>query len=156
MINLEEFCRFWLGDLTEDELSCESMQLLLDITFMQFPDASDCELKYRALVNILQYLIRKESKGTSGSEGTGNVTRRKEKRGNTEIEVYWDSASSSGDDASWSSILTDLEDDPTSIGCTPFPDASGSGSVIIGVSKCRFDPVAPWRQNLITPTRKLW
>ena len=147
---LATFIRFWLGGLTEEDISTEDLQTIIDMTRSQYPEATDCQLKYYATVNTLNWFIRKGST----SESTGEVKSREEQRGKTKIKVEYDVGSATGDGWGWAKTLEDLEKDPNSIGCVVFPD--GKGLVVIGVTKGRFETVAPWRQNLTTPTRKLW
>ena len=157
-ISIIEYVRWWLGNLLGSVISDEDMQKILDMVRLQYPDASDCQLLFYTTVAVLEWIIRKESQGSSGSVGTGEVSKRIEKRGRTSIEVAYDVGTSGGTSGSWDSILEDLLGNPDSIGCPVFPvSTSGEiGSVVFGITKNRFETSAPWRQNALTPKKKTW
>ncbi len=144
--------RFWLS-LTDADISDADLLIILDGVKAQYPSATDCQLKYYFAVAVLEHFIRASSKGSAGSTGTGAIKKRREKRGNSEVELQYDVGTSGGTQASWDTILEDLKKNPNSIGCTPFPitpdEAGAQGSVIIGgLGSGRFETNTPWRQNL--------
>jgi len=157
-ISVIEYIRFWLGNLPESVISDEDMGKIIDLVRAQYPSISDCELLYRSTVAVLEWLIRQDSQGSSGTVGSGEVKKRTEERGRTKISQEWDVGTSGGTTGSWDSILEDLLANPDSIGCSVFVDnaTSNTGSVIIGVTKDRFDTASPWRQNLLSPKKKSW
>ena len=155
-----EYVRWWLGNLTESQLSEEDMQKLMAMVNTQYPDATLCQKQYYLAVSVLKFLIRKDSQGGAGSVGSGDVKSLEESRGDTKIKKEWyDSSTSTASSASWDTILEDLESEPDSIGCSVFSEetSTSTGSVIIGgTGKDRFDTSAPWRENLLSPKRKSW
>jgi len=157
-VEIREYLRFWFGNLPESVISDEDMDAIIELVRIQYPDATDCQLLYYSALAILSWLIRKDSQGSSGQVGTGEVKSREESRGKTRIKVDFDVGTSGGSTGSWVSMLEDLQADPNSIGCPVFPISTAGeiGSVIIGVTKDRFDTAAPWRQNLLSPKKKSW
>ena len=154
---IEVYIRFWLGNLSESDVTPEDFDKIIELTRVQYPTATDCQYLYYTTVNLLSWLIRQDSQGSSSSTVAGAVTKRKEKRNNTEIEVTYSDGGESVTSASWETLLDDLESNPDSIGCIPFQaSTSGTGSVIIGSSKDRFETASPWRQNQLSPKRKSW
>ena len=153
-----EYIRFWLGNLPESVISDEDMGKIIDLVRLQYPNISDCELLYRSTVAVLEWLIRQDSQGSSGTVGSGEVKKRTEERGRTKVSQEWDVGTTGGTTGSWSSILDDLLQNPDSIGCSVFaiPTSGEIGSVVFGITKNRFETSAPWRQNAKTPTKKTW
>lgn len=154
------YIRFWLGNLPESVISDEDMAQIIAIVRLQYPSATDCQLLYYSALAILSWLIRKDSQGSSGTTGTGEVKRLEESRGKTKIVKEWNVGTSGGTTGSWDSILEDLLANPDSIGCPVFsvdPDSGTAGGMVtINVSKDRFDTGTPWRQNLLSPKKKSW
>ncbi len=131
--------RFFLGDITIAIVSDENLQTLLDTVQVQYPSASECEIKYKFALTTLGWLIRAEAKGSAGTGNAGGeVKERSEKRGKSEITVkYSTSGTTSGTATGWAKVLEDLKADPSSIGCNPIvtstsTSTTNSGKVIIG------------------------
>lgn len=153
-----DYFRWWAGNVSESTISDEDLQKILDMTRNQYPNVDSCTTLYRFIVNVLLWLIREASKGSTSSTVAGAVTKIYEQRGGTTKYEEYSDGGDTVTSASWSTMLEDLEDNPSSIGCSPTLSSSdgSTGSVIIGVSKDRFDTSTPWRQNQLTPKRKSW
>ncbi len=134
-VELITWLRFWLADITEATISDANMQIILDTVQAQYPSASECETKFRFAVQVLEWLIRNQAKGSSGSSGSGAVKSREEKRGASTIKIAYDTSGTVASSTGWDKVLEDLLAAPNSIGCTVFPSTGSttqSGSVIIG------------------------
>ncbi|AUR89068.1 head completion adaptor [Vibrio phage 1.121.O._10N.286.46.C4] len=155
--------RFFLGAIDENVITDTNLTIILDMVQAANPDATDCLIKFKFVVAVLEWLIRAEAKGSAGSVGNGEVKKRKEKKNGREIEVEYAVGTSGAVTSSWASVLEDIKADPDSIGCTPFPPAtgggseSGGGSVLIGGNGTKvFETNAPWYKNGLHTSRKLW
>lgn len=126
-----EFIRFWLGGLPTSTISDETIIYIIEQVRLAHVDITDCQLKYYSIVAVLEWLIRKNYQDGGSTGGSGSVRRVKEVVGrkSREIEYQNNESGSSG----YQSILDGLLNDPTSIGCDPFPsDGNAQGLVLIG------------------------
>ena len=126
-VEIATYIRWWLCGVSTSVISDQDMIDLITPNITKY-DTSLCKITYYSTIDILNYLIRCQdaSKGTSG--GDGALTRRREKRGKTEIEVeYGDSTASSS--SGWDKILSGLYDDPSSIGCDPLSDVNDDDKI---------------------------
>jgi len=128
---IEEYLRFWFGDLTESQISSENMQKIIQLVIDRNPEYTGCQVVYYSAVEVLQWLIRQQSKGQAGSLGAG-LSKKTEKVGDVSISqeyAFNDSSVTSG----WDRVLEDLEEDPSSIGCIVFTDSKEDmGLVLLG------------------------
>lgn len=144
MTNMEliTWIGFWLN-LSEEDISDTTLDIIIEGIRSQYPDATDCQLKYYLAVRTLEYFIRLGSKPTTGS---GSISKIREKVGKREKEVTYNAGNNGV--ATWDTLLDDLKSDPSMIGCEPFPDTGNSlGRVFIGGTGDRYSPVAPYRQS---------
>lgn len=120
-----DWLRVWLG-VDESIIDDTVLQFILDMVQNQYPDSTDCRIKYEFTKATLEYLIRTGAV----SQGSNKAFKRiKEKNSRREVEHEF----TTSDDAltGWDRVLDDLINDPTSIGCNPFEDVVAS-KVIIG------------------------
>jgi hypothetical protein len=132
--NTEEirtYIRQWLAEVSTSVLSDDVMDIFITNNISTYVD-NLCKITYYSTVDCLKWLIRKQAvaEGTSGAAGA--ATKRREKNSRREIEVEY---SSSGSSYGWQKILDDLFDNPSTIGCYPFSEASDDNlvcNVILG------------------------
>lgn len=145
------YIRFWLGNVDTSIITDEDMTFLIAVNIGKYGE-DNCKIVYYSTLDILRWLIREGAKGSSGSAGSGEVSERREKIGKREILEKYAVGTSSGQATGWDKVLEGLLDSPSSIGCNPIDSGTGTGtgggSVIIGVSKDKFDHATPWRSNL--------
>lgn len=154
LVEIEAYCRFWLGNLSESQMTSADMQVLIAMNIGKYGE-DNCKITYYSMLDILRWLIREQAKGSSGSGGGAGTYQKKiqEKVGKRErtIEYGIDTSGATAAVASgFDKILEDLLANPSTIGCNPIDSGTGGeagGSVIIGVSKDRFDMATPWREN---------
>ncbi len=160
LLEVEQYIRFWLGNLEESQISSADMQILIAMEVGKYGNTAICKVTYYSTLAVLRWLIREGAKGSSGSVGGGAISKVKEQVGKRVKEVTYDVGTSSGTSSGWDKVLKDLMADPSTIGCNPIDTVVGAtsgGSVIIGGSgKDRYDSATPWRQNRLSPTRKTW
>ena len=148
---LNDFIRFYLGDIDETVIKDTNLNIIIQSVLTQGIAQNDCQEKYYSTKAVLEWLIRADAKGSSGSVGSGDVKLREEEIGKRRIRVEYDVGTSKGTNSSWSSVLEELIDNPTSLYCNPFPvtetdpENANTGAVRIGVTKERFSTAAPWR-----------
>ena len=121
--------RFFLGNLSEDDISDADLTIIIDAVLVQYATGTDCDQLYYSVVATLRWLIRQES-----SE-SGGLRINEEKEGNVSYKQEF--ATDLGDGPTgWSKILSDLLAAPATIGCTitPIVVAEDKGMVIIGTS----------------------
>lgn len=147
----EEFIswlRFFLANLSTDIISDADLQIILDQVKTQYPEASDCRIKYEFAVETLNHLIRK---GSVEEGANGELRSRLEKNGQRSIKIEYNSGSTDGTLSGWESILANLQADPDSVGCVVFPPVEGvvsSGIVIIGGQDVpRYSTASPWLKS---------
>ena len=109
---IQDYVRFWLANLPESDISVEDFNKVIEITRVQYPEATDCQMYYYVAVAVLNWLIKLSGQSAGGS---GQVSQIREKRGNTEKEVYYDTDSDTS--SNWTTILDNLLSDPSTIGC---------------------------------------
>lgn len=119
---IEVYIRWWLGNVSTDVMSTQDMIDIINYNISKYGDEALCKITYYSTVDILNWLIRSQAASLGESSGAGALTRRREKRGKTEIEVEY-SESSSGV-YGWEAILDELLSKPSSIGCDPFSDST--------------------------------
>jgi hypothetical protein len=138
------FIRFWIGNLPVSEISDGDLTTIISGVRLQYPDASDCLLKYYSVKRTLEWLLRKDNQATSGSDASGAVSKRLEEIGNRKIEIQYATNGVASTSGGYQDILDMLEEDPSSLGCDPFPSSSPSTSTVIvgGVSQAQYDKVA--------------
>lgn len=122
--------RWWLGDIDEDVISDDVLDTLYYMTTSRYGEDDVCEIVYRQTVATLEWLIREDAQSTS-STGTGELTKKEESEGDLTIIEEYDVGSDSTS-ASWDTVLEDLEDNPSSIGCDYSSDSETTGDLIIG------------------------
>lgn len=125
------FVKFFLN-LDSSIIDDTALQTILDMVSDQYPDINDCQKKYYYTVAVLRQLIRNDARGEAGQAGSGAVKKRTEKYDSTEISVEYDVGTTSSTATGWDAVLADLEEDPTTIGCTPFATSGTTSGVIIG------------------------
>ncbi|BAV80932.1 hypothetical protein [Vibrio phage RYC] len=159
---LNTFVRFFLADISESIIPDATLNVIIQSVLDSGTATSDCQEKYYSVKATLEWLIRNQAKGSSGSVGSGAVKKRKERIGYREIEEEYDTGTSSGTASGWDKILEDLLADPTILLCNPFPTtgggdsgSSGGGVFIGGTGKDRFETSAPWRNNR-KATKTIW
>lgn len=136
------FVRFWIGNLPISEISDSDMTVIITMVRSQYPAANDCELKYYATKNVLEWLIRKDNQASSGTNATGAVTKRVEEINTRRIEVTYDSSGETATAGGYQDILDMLEADPTTLGCRPFESTMNTGTIIVGgTSQAQYDKV---------------
>ena len=81
--NLEvaEYIRFWLGGLTDSNVSDSTILTIIDIVEARDPTYTPCDLVYHSTVELLNWFIRSQARGSSGAAGSGAVKSRTEKSG---------------------------------------------------------------------------
>ena len=139
---INAFIRFWLGDITTDTITDETLNYIIQLNIDKDPAYTGCDVIYYSTVDVLKWLERKQESGTIAS---GEIKRRKEKVGDVEISEEYNLASDTSGIDGWSTILQDLQTNPSIIGC-PITDTSVGGSklggvLIGGVSQEEYDRV---------------
>ena len=119
-VEIAEYVRWWL-QVGTSVISDQDMIDLINPNIAKYVDDL-CKITYYSTIDILHWIIRAQDGGTGSSGGSGAVTKRREKRGKTEIEVEYDDTSNSS--SGWQKVLDDLLNNPNSIGCTPFADST--------------------------------
>lgn len=150
---LNEYVRYFL-DLTILEMDDTELNRIIQEVLDSGLATTECQEKYYSIKRVLEKLIIKQASASGSTGGSvGAVTKRKEKRGNSEIEInYSDNTGSISTATGYDKILEDFLKDPDSfLLCDVFPstDSSAQGSVIIGGRGSNmFDTNTPWRQNM--------
>jgi hypothetical protein len=155
----EDYARFWLGNLSETQMSSADMQVLIAMNIGKYGE-DNCKIAYYSMLDILRWLIREGAKGSAGSAGSGAVKLREESIGRRKIREEFDTSGTSATSSGFDKVLEDLLANPSTIGCNPIDSGSGgdgnSGSVIIGVNTDKYTFSSPYRRNLNKPTSSLW
>lgn len=145
--------RFYLGNLPETIISNTDMTRIIDLITTSHPEYTNCDMLYYSTVETLRFLVRvseRGSAGTGGTTGSGDLKKFTEKVGQMTITKEYDVGSTSGStgkEAGWDRLLTDLLDNPSLIGCPITQDnttTAGSkyGAVHIGgVSQGEYERV---------------
>lgn len=144
VLEIEEYLRFWFGDLSEEEMSSVNMQRIIQMVIDRDPSYTGCQVVYYSAVEILKWLMREQSKEAGSSGTSGRVLKKKtEKVGAVTIaEEFSSDESSSSNPLGWDKVLEDLESNPSSIGCVVFSNADKANRVIFGgVSQKEYDRV---------------
>lgn len=128
--------RYFLGGIDEEVMTDEVMDYIINIYVDQYSleDEDFCIVTYKSLIAVLRYLIRQEA-SDDGSTGSGEVTRRREKRGLQEVELQYDiqSSTSPNGKTTWQDILDDYLAHPEYVCASLINiDDAGKGIVIIG------------------------
>lgn len=155
---LNEFVRFYLSLPTTVMDDVELGQIIQNVLDSGIA-TTDCQEKYYSAKAVLEQLIRKEAVGSSGQQGSGEISKIREKIGKREKEISYAVGTTGAVKSSWQSVLDELIADPKGqLLCDPFPDAAdaGMGAVLIGgVSQKQYDKVAnnpDRRSGLCSPT----
>lgn len=157
---LNEFVRFTLGGLSQSVIDDATLDKVIQNVLDANLANNDCQEKFYSVKQTLIYLDTKTAAGSASTGASGALKSIEEEVGKRRIKKTWETSGDSGTAASWSNVLEDFLADPKSyLLCEPFPTPAGEGtggSVIIGVSKDKWEPASPWRQNLVSPTKKFW
>lgn len=131
---IRDYIRFWLGDLSDSYITDDAMNVFITMNIDKYSD-NLCKITFYSTIDILRWLIREGAKGSSGSVGSRPIKKRLEESKGRKIEVQYDVGVSGGTDAGWQSVLDDLLENPSTIGCNPIDastDSGATGSVVIG------------------------
>lgn len=157
---INEYMRFWLGDVTQDVLSDDTLNYIIQLVIDKDPNYTGCDVLYYSAVDVLKWLVRKQETGTT--VGTGEIKSRKEKVGQVDVSVTYDVGTNSSGRGGWESVLEDLLNNPFSIGCLITKDDVNTSKVVIGgvshkeYNKVKSNPdnksgwemTSPYRENL--------
>ena len=129
---LNDFVRFWAGDLDQCTISDDSLNMIIDFVLQSGKAENDCQEKYYCTLETLRWLDRKYKAPSSSS--AGGLKKRSEKVGEVSVSEEYLTGEESNGDSSWADLIQDLESNPSLIGCNPFPSQEGEtlGHVVIG------------------------
>ena len=133
ILSISDYIRFWLGGLSESDVPQTVLSRIVQMVIDRDATYTECDVIYHSTIDLLGYLIRQGAKGNAGSAGSGAISSRREKVGNTDIEITYDVGTSGGVTSSWQSVLDDLKSDPNSIGCTVSQDSTPIAVKDLGV-----------------------
>ena len=108
--------RFFLGNLSTDDISDADMTIIIEKVVANNPEYTDCDVLYYSTVEVLRWLIRAQSAGDSGSVGSGAIKIQEEKEGDVRYKTEWYDSGTTTSQSGWSDILDDLLSSPNSIG----------------------------------------
>lgn len=154
--------RFLLGDPSLDIISDEVIISIVDSCILSLGVEGDdyCKVVQCSLMDTLRYLIRK-AQVPSNSDGS-EIKRRKEKRGNTEIELEFQVVSSSDNSSGWQDMYEDYQSHPEWICAELASKTSGKYLVTLGGTrvdesrKVLHDPNSNSAYNKCRVSRKFW
>ena len=128
--------KFLLGDPSLDIIPDEVLMSLAESYILSIGDGDDvyCKVVQSSLMESLRYLIRK-SQIPASSDG-GEIRRRREKRGNTEIELEFQ-ATSSNSTSGWQEMYEDYQTHPEWI-CEELASKT-SGKYLVTLGGTRVD-----------------
>jgi len=135
---IAEYLRFWLGSAGDSVISDETLNYIIELTLAQNESASGCDIIFKSAISTLEWLIRKSEQGSAGTSvgASGELESFTEQVGEVTITKKFDvsGTTTSGKEAGWDRILSDLLADPNSIGCV----VTQSEAVVKGVGECHF------------------
>lgn len=110
--DVNEEIRFLLGDLSVSVISDENLNKIIQrsVDRHSLEDEDFCIVTYESILATLQWLINKEQANTSATGG--ELTKRKEKVGDVEIQLEY-SESTSTESTGWENLLDNFKNDPT-------------------------------------------
>lgn len=160
--NIEERVRFLLGNPSEDIISSEVLQGIITncINSIGDEDENYCEVVQCSLMETLRFLIRQAQIPTSSDGNT--LKRRKEKRSNTEIEVEYQTVSSSDLSSGWEAMYEDYQLHPEWICEELAKDSNAKYIVTIGgvrqdeSRRVKRDPNSKSAYDTPRVNRKFW
>ncbi|AUR92132.1 head completion adaptor [Vibrio phage 1.170.O._10N.261.52.C3] len=133
--------RFLMGDPSQEVISDQQITDIANncISEIGNEDSDKCEVTYCTLINTLRYLINKERADSSNKSGA--VKKRKEKRGETEIEEQYSDSGSAQGYGGWNDMLNEYLADPTLVCAELAREAANNLIIIGGVSQSEYDRV---------------
>ena len=157
-----ERLRFLLGDPSIDIISDEIITSIVDSCIVGLGVYGDdyCKVVQCSLMESLRYLIRK-AQVPSNPDGS-EIKRRKEKRGNTEIEVEFQVTSTSDSSSGWQDMYEDYQSHPEWICAELASKTSGKYLVTLGGTrvddsrKVLNDPNSNSAYNKSRVDRRFW
>ena len=157
--DINNYIRFWLGGVTEDTISNETLDFIIQMVIDRDPEYTGCDVVYYSTIEVLRWLGRKQD--TGAGIGTGEITSTKEKVGEVEVTNTYNTGGNSSGVSGWNGVLEDLLSDPNSIGCaiTTSGNVKVSEVIIGGVShkeynKVKCDPDAKSGWEMASPYRE--
>lgn len=132
---------FLMGDPDDCTVPVDIVDQIAQDCIAKIGDEDDnfCEVVYCTLIETLRWLINRER--SSSSNQSGAVKKRREKRGNTEIEEQYSDSGSANGYGGWDDMLNDYLTDPTLV-CAELASESANNLIIIGgVSQSEYDRV---------------
>lgn len=130
---LNDFVRFFLGGIDNCVISDDDLNNIIDMVLSSGMAENDCQEKYYSVLETLRWLDRRSK--TSTGEVSGPIKKRSEKVGQVAITEEYSDLETKKD--SYDELISELMDNPSLIGCNPFPDDNSnlpSGNVILGGS----------------------
>lgn len=141
---INDYIRFWLGDLTESDISDTTLNRIIQQIIDNNPTYTGCDVVYYSTIEVLRRFIREAAKGSAGQAGDPTVKATTEKTGNVSFTTEYHTSSNGEASSSWQAVLDDLLTDPDSIGCPVTLDTVPSKIGIVtfgGVSQKEYDRV---------------
>lgn len=131
---IRDYIRFWLGDLSESYISDDAMNVFITMNIDKYGD-NLCKITFYSTIDILRWLIREGAKGSSGTGASGALKSIEEESGKRRIKKTYETSGEGAVESGWQSVLDDLLENPSTIGCNPIDastDSGATGSVVIG------------------------
>tara|TARA_R100001594_G_scaffold144424_1_gene193465 strand:- start:45 stop:536 length:492 start_codon:yes stop_codon:yes gene_type:complete len=136
--------------VTSETISDEDLTRIVQRNINKYGDDDKylCEVTYYSILDMLKHLTVISAVDQASSGGSGSVSSRKEREGNVEIEVRYETSKNNTSSNSWEDIYQMFLDDPSLVCDSLEPKkVIKDGIPVINSGKNRYGVKTPYRKT---------